>query len=248
MYEKGTLSPVEVAQASLNCAERCINLNVFVRPPDREQVFVQARQSEARWHSKSSLGKLDGVPITVKDTILAKGWPTFEACRPEPAMGRRCACSGKRAREGSHYPWQDDHAGIRLERRDRFPSDGHHPKSLEPGTDARRLERRFGRSPGRRHRSRSDRNRCCRIGSHSRSFLWARGAEGIAWTHSSLSAKSPRNDGACWSDLPNRGRCEPATFGHLPSRPARLECPASGPIIHELAKSRASGKETARGI
>ena len=77
MYEKGTLSPVEVAQASLNCAERYANLNVFVRPPDREQVFAQARQSEARWRSKSSLGKLDGVPITVKDTILAKGWPTL---------------------------------------------------------------------------------------------------------------------------------------------------------------------------
>jgi aspartyl-tRNA(Asn)/glutamyl-tRNA(Gln) amidotransferase subunit A len=77
MYANGSLSPVEVARASLENAESHRRLNVFVRPPDQEQVLAEARQSEARWRNKSARGRLDGVPITVKDAILAKGWPTL---------------------------------------------------------------------------------------------------------------------------------------------------------------------------
>ena len=64
MYEDGSLSPVEVAQASLDRAEKYASLNVLVRPPDHEQILSQARQSETRWLSKSARGELDGVPLT----------------------------------------------------------------------------------------------------------------------------------------------------------------------------------------
>jgi aspartyl-tRNA(Asn)/glutamyl-tRNA(Gln) amidotransferase subunit A len=77
LYERGTLSPVDVALTSLEKVERYARLNVFVHPPDRERILAEARQSEERWRNKSTLGKLDGVPITIKDTILAKGWPTL---------------------------------------------------------------------------------------------------------------------------------------------------------------------------
>ena len=77
MYERGFLSPVDVVLASLDRTERYSELNVFVNPPDRERILAEARQSEARWRSKSAVGKLDGVPITVKDAILTRGLPTL---------------------------------------------------------------------------------------------------------------------------------------------------------------------------
>jgi aspartyl-tRNA(Asn)/glutamyl-tRNA(Gln) amidotransferase subunit A len=77
MYEHGSLSPVDVVLASLDRAERYNELNVFVNPPDRERIVAEARQSEARWRNNSAVGKLDGVPITVKDTILTKRLPTL---------------------------------------------------------------------------------------------------------------------------------------------------------------------------
>jgi aspartyl-tRNA(Asn)/glutamyl-tRNA(Gln) amidotransferase subunit A len=77
LYEGGSLSPVDVALASLDRAERFSELNVFVAPPDRERVLAEARQSEARWRSQSAAGRLDGVPITVKDAILTQGLPTL---------------------------------------------------------------------------------------------------------------------------------------------------------------------------
>jgi aspartyl-tRNA(Asn)/glutamyl-tRNA(Gln) amidotransferase subunit A len=77
MYERRSLSPVDVVLASLDRAERYSELNVFVNPPDRGRILAEARQSEARWRNKSAVGKLDGVPITVKDAILTKGLPTL---------------------------------------------------------------------------------------------------------------------------------------------------------------------------
>ena len=77
MYADASVSPVDAVLASLDRAERCRQLNVFVTPPDRERVLAEARQSEARWRDKSAVGSLDGVPITVKDTILTKGLPTL---------------------------------------------------------------------------------------------------------------------------------------------------------------------------
>jgi len=77
LYGNGSLSPVDVALASLDKAERYRELNVFVTPPDRERILAEARQSEARWRNKSAAGSLDGVPITVKDAILTKGLPTL---------------------------------------------------------------------------------------------------------------------------------------------------------------------------
>ena len=40
-----------------------------------------ARASEARWQVGAPLSPLDGVPISIKDLILAKGWPTLRGSR-----------------------------------------------------------------------------------------------------------------------------------------------------------------------
>ncbi len=76
-YRRKTLSPVEVAKtllARLDRLEPKINAFVLVA---RESALVEARAAEARWLRGAPLGLLDGVPVTIKDLFLTKGWPTL---------------------------------------------------------------------------------------------------------------------------------------------------------------------------
>ena len=60
MYENGSLSPVDVAQASLQRAEAAAALNVFVRPPDVAQVLAMpgnlksAGAKSGHWESSTA--------------------------------------------------------------------------------------------------------------------------------------------------------------------------------------------------
>ncbi|MFQ6395228.1 amidase [Nocardia sp. KC 131] len=75
-YAAGVLSPVEATEAVLEAiAARDGEVNAFcLVDPDR--ALVQAKDSEARWHSGYARGLLDGVPISIKDIFLTEGWPT----------------------------------------------------------------------------------------------------------------------------------------------------------------------------
>src|SRR3546814_1699969 len=42
---------------------------------DLERAQQAAKASEARWHSGAPQGLLDGVPISVKDTLMVAGYP-----------------------------------------------------------------------------------------------------------------------------------------------------------------------------
>src|SRR6185503_7766931 len=76
LYRRGELSPVEVANATLDRAQRLQpHLNAFVLI-DAEGALAAARASEARWKNGVPLSALDGVPTTIKDTTPVKGWPT----------------------------------------------------------------------------------------------------------------------------------------------------------------------------
>ncbi|GAB2723179.1 amidase [Nocardia thraciensis] len=75
-YSAGALSPVEATRAVLDAiAERDGELNAFCLV-DPERALMQAKESEARWHSGHVQGLLDGVPISIKDIFLTEGWPT----------------------------------------------------------------------------------------------------------------------------------------------------------------------------
>ncbi|NQE93534.1 amidase [Nocardia terpenica] len=75
-YSAGALSPVEATRAVLDAiAERDGELNAFCLV-DADRALVQAKESEARWHSGHVQGLLDGVPISIKDVFLTEGWPT----------------------------------------------------------------------------------------------------------------------------------------------------------------------------
>ena len=90
-YRTRTLSPVEVAQAVLARMERLNpTLNAFVLVSER--LLEEARESEARWQKGAPRGLLDGVPVSIKDLLLAKDWPTLRGSKTIDPAG----------------PWNDD--------------------------------------------------------------------------------------------------------------------------------------------
>jgi aspartyl-tRNA(Asn)/glutamyl-tRNA(Gln) amidotransferase subunit A len=78
LYRTGKVSPVEVTQAVLDRIERVqARLNAFVLV-DHEGALEAARESERRWRMGEPRGLIDGVPTSVKDLVLTKGWPTLK--------------------------------------------------------------------------------------------------------------------------------------------------------------------------
>ena len=72
-YREGRTSPVEVLEQAL---ERCARLNPQLNAIvtlDAEGARAAAQASAARWRSAAPLSLLDGVPLTVKDSLLVRG-------------------------------------------------------------------------------------------------------------------------------------------------------------------------------
>src|SRR5213595_2733588 len=90
-YRRHELSPVEVTRAVLERIEK-LNpvLNAFNLVSDR--ALDEAKASETRWLRGEPKGLLDGVPVSVKDILLTKGWPTLRGSKTVDAKG----------------PWNDD--------------------------------------------------------------------------------------------------------------------------------------------
>jgi aspartyl-tRNA(Asn)/glutamyl-tRNA(Gln) amidotransferase subunit A len=81
-YRSGALSPVEAVRAAYARIDRIEpKINAFCHVADRDDALRQASESEARWRAGRPQGEMDGVPITVKDAILAKGWPTLKGSK-----------------------------------------------------------------------------------------------------------------------------------------------------------------------
>lgn len=86
-YRRRTLSPVEVTQAALARIDVCDPvLNAFC-VLNGDFALAAARESETRWRNGTPQGLVDGVPTTIKDVVLAKGWPTRRGSRTSPADG-----------------------------------------------------------------------------------------------------------------------------------------------------------------
>ena len=74
-YRRAELSPVEVVRSVLERVGRVnpqVNALYFV---DHEGALAAARQAEARWRRREPRGALDGVPVTLKDSIAVAGMP-----------------------------------------------------------------------------------------------------------------------------------------------------------------------------
>src|SRR6059058_2757388 len=75
-YRNKKLSPVEVAGALFaRLDELQPKLNAFCIV-DRDGAMASARASEQRWRNGAPRGPLDGVPVTIKDLVLMRGFPT----------------------------------------------------------------------------------------------------------------------------------------------------------------------------
>ena len=92
LYARKKLSPVEVTRAVLERIEK-LNpiLNAFCLV-DKKQAIEKAKQSEKRWVKGSPQGLLDGVPVSIKDLLLTRGWPTLRGSKTVDPKG----------------PWNDD--------------------------------------------------------------------------------------------------------------------------------------------
>ena len=81
LYRSREASPVEATQAVLARIERLdpvLNAYCLLAP---EAALASARESEVRWSRGEAAGTLDGVPVSIKDLILAKGGPTLRGSR-----------------------------------------------------------------------------------------------------------------------------------------------------------------------
>ena len=84
LYRRKALSPVEVARDALARIERFEPaINAFVRV-EAEAALAQARASEARWLKGEPIGRVDGLPATVKDNIDVEGLPSRKGSRTTP--------------------------------------------------------------------------------------------------------------------------------------------------------------------
>ncbi|HEV3241040.1 MAG TPA: amidase [Casimicrobiaceae bacterium] len=81
LYRSGQASPVEATNAVLTrISELDEVLNAFCIV-DADHALASAQLSEARWKKGAPLDLLDGVPASIKDLILTRGWPTLRGSR-----------------------------------------------------------------------------------------------------------------------------------------------------------------------
>ena len=81
LFRAGRASPVDAARAVLARIERLngtLNAFCFIAA---EEALGAARASESRWRSGAPRSAIDGVPTSIKDLILTRGWPTLRGSR-----------------------------------------------------------------------------------------------------------------------------------------------------------------------
>ena len=89
LYRCGQASPVDATKALLARIEKLNpKLNAFTLV-DEKVAMNCAKSSEAKWqahrkaglHGGAEVGALEGVPASIKDLILTRGWPTLRGSR-----------------------------------------------------------------------------------------------------------------------------------------------------------------------
>ena len=92
LYRTRQASPVEATSAVLARIEQ-LNpvLNAF-NLVAADDALAAAKESETRWFRGEPKGLLDGIPVSIKDLLLTRGWPTLRGSKTVDPNG----------------PWNDD--------------------------------------------------------------------------------------------------------------------------------------------
>ena len=87
LFKARKASPVEAAKAAIARIDAFNpQLNAF-QHLDPDGALRAARASEKRWKKGKPLSALDGVPVSIKELVRAKGWPASIGCiRPGTAV------------------------------------------------------------------------------------------------------------------------------------------------------------------
>src|SRR5208282_169489 len=81
LFRKRKLSPVEATKAALaRIAGHNGRLNAFILV-DEKGALAAARRAEGRYAKGEALSAVDGVPASIKDLLLTKGWPTLRGSK-----------------------------------------------------------------------------------------------------------------------------------------------------------------------
>ncbi|MFI4987656.1 MAG: amidase [Alphaproteobacteria bacterium] len=81
LFRNKKLSPLEAAKAALGrIAALNGTLNAF-NLVDEKAALAAARRAERRYMKGEALGPVDGIPTSIKDLFLTKGWPTLRGSR-----------------------------------------------------------------------------------------------------------------------------------------------------------------------
>ena len=89
------------ARSSPGSSARDATTNAYCLVRD-EEALAAARASERRWQAGEPEGRLDGVPVSVKDLLLTSGWPTLRGSRTIEAAGPWAADAPAVARLREH--------------------------------------------------------------------------------------------------------------------------------------------------
>jgi len=81
LYRTAQASPLEATQAVLVRIEALNPKLLAYVLVDADAALAAARASEARWREGKPLSAIDGVPASIKDLVLTKGWPTLRGSR-----------------------------------------------------------------------------------------------------------------------------------------------------------------------
>lgn len=103
-YRRKALSPVEVVSAVLDrIRDLDPRVNAFAWL-DPDAALLAAKASERRWQRGEPLGAVDGIPATLKDLLLAKGWPTrrgSKAVAPDQAWDEDAPAAARLREQGA---------------------------------------------------------------------------------------------------------------------------------------------------
>jgi aspartyl-tRNA(Asn)/glutamyl-tRNA(Gln) amidotransferase subunit A len=81
LYRQRAMSPAEATRLILDRLDGLQpKINAFC-VVDRDGALDAAHESERRWLRGEAVGRLDGVPVTIKDLMLMRGFPTLRGSR-----------------------------------------------------------------------------------------------------------------------------------------------------------------------